>query len=117
MGNDLEEDAELLRRIRDALQRHAATVALAVESMEAARAWIAAGFTDAEEVEDWLGARCFDPVCAHALDAAGLTPEQARLRTTEGRTGYEDTIAYKFSRSDLSLEEARRIITSDFWNS
>ena len=84
---------------------------------EAAREWLDAGFTDAEEVEDWLRARCFDAARAQALELAGLTPEQASLRTRAGAGSYEDTIAYKFAHDDLSLDEARRIITSHFWNS
>ncbi|HZG53707.1 MAG TPA: hypothetical protein VEZ40_16380, partial [Pyrinomonadaceae bacterium] len=84
---------------------------------DAARAWIEAGFADPEEVADWLAARCFDPRRAQTLDAAGLTPEQAALRTRAGRADYEETVAYKFAHDDITLEEARRIITSDFWNS
>lgn len=84
---------------------------------EAARAWLDAGFTDAEEVEEWLSARCFDARHAQTLEAAGITPEQASLRTRAGRADDEETVACKFSRGDLTLEEARRITTSDFWNS
>jgi hypothetical protein len=84
---------------------------------ETAGEWLDAGFTDAEEVEEWLRARCFNAAHAQALELAGLTPEQASLRTCAGTGGYEDTIAYKFAHDDLSLDEARRIITSHFWNS
>ena len=48
---------------------------------------------------------------------AGLTPEQASLRTTAGTAAYENTIAFKYAHDDLTLEEARRIITNHFWNS
>ena len=110
----------LLRRIGDVLRGHGDEALDAVGGANpdaAARAWLDAGFADAEEVDDWLGARCFDPRRAQALDAAGITPEQAALRTREGRGGYEETVGYKFAQGDLTLEEARRIITSDFWNS
>lgn len=91
--------------------------AAARESERAAREWLAAGFDDPEEVEDWLRARCFSPASAAALERAGITPEQAALRTRAGSADYEETIAYKLTRGDLSFDEARRIITSDFWNS
>jgi hypothetical protein len=108
----------LVRLIGDALRRHGGDAVPAGASPEAAaRAWLAAGFADAEEVDDWLAARCFDPRRAQTLDAAGITPEQAALRTREGRADYEETVAYKLAHGDLTLEEARRIITSDFWNS
>jgi hypothetical protein len=83
----------------------------------AARLWLDAGFADAEEIDDWLAAHCFTPRHARTLDEAGVTPEQAALRTREGRALYEETVAYKFAHGDLTLEEARRIINSDFWNS
>jgi hypothetical protein len=82
----------------------------------AARRWIAAGFDDAEDVSDWLRARCFSATSAQALDDAGITPEQAALRTTAGVRDYEETLAYKFVHDDLSIDEARRIITNAFWN-
>ncbi|HEX8459746.1 MAG TPA: hypothetical protein VF656_20805 [Pyrinomonadaceae bacterium] len=108
----------LALKIAEALRRHASDALRGgARADDAARAWLEADFADAEDVEDWLGARCFEPACAQALEAAGITPEQAALRTREGRTDEEDTVAYKFARGHLTLEEARRIITSDFWNS
>jgi hypothetical protein len=114
-----EPQAALMRLIGETLRRHGedALHGGAAHPDAAARAWLDAGFADAEEVEDWLDARCFDPRRAHALDAAGITPEQAALRTRAGRADYEETVACKFARGDLTLEEARRIINSDFWNS
>jgi hypothetical protein len=107
----------LLHLVGETLRRHGAD-ALQNRTVEAAaRAWLDAGFEDAEEVDDWLGARCFEPRHAQTLEGAGITPEQGALRTRAGRADYEETVAYKFSRGDLTLEEARRIITSDFWNS
>jgi hypothetical protein len=107
----------LLQLIGEALCRHGEDARQNTNVEAAARAWLEAGFTDAEEVDDWLGARCFDPRHAQTLEAAGITPEQAALRTRAGRADYEETVACKFSRGDLTLAEARRIITSDFWNS
>jgi len=113
-----EPQAALVRLIGETLRRHGDDALPGDASPgAAARAWLEAGFADAEEVDDWLAARCFDPRHARTLDAAGLTPEQAALRTRQGRAPYEETIAYKFAHGDLTLEEARRIITSDFWNS
>jgi hypothetical protein len=110
--------AALARLVADTLARHGGDALPGGASPDAAaRAWLAAGFADAEEVDDWLAARCFDPRHAQTLDAAGVTPEQAALRTREGRANYEETVAYKLAHGDLTLEEARRIITSDFWNS
>ncbi|HEY0101536.1 MAG TPA: hypothetical protein VGB76_21600 [Pyrinomonadaceae bacterium] len=107
----------LLHLIGEMLRRYGDDALQSANVEAAARAWLEAGFTDAEEVEEWLGARCFEPRHAQTLEAAGITPEQAALRTRAGRAGYEETVACKFSRGDLTLEEARRIITSDFWNS
>jgi hypothetical protein len=111
--------ARLTRLVGETLRRRGGGDALpgGASPDDAARAWLAAGFADAEEVDDWLAARCFDARAARTLDDAGVTPEQAALRTRAGRAGYEETVAYKFARGDLTLEEARRIITSDFWNS
>ncbi|HLL14765.1 MAG TPA: hypothetical protein VK388_06855 [Pyrinomonadaceae bacterium] len=113
-----EPQAALVRLIGETLRRHGGDALHGDASPDAsARAWVAAGFADAEEVDDWLAARCFDARHARTLDDAGLTPEQAALRTRAGRGDYEETIGYKFAHGDLTLEEARRIITSDFWNS
>lgn len=107
----------LLQLIGETLRRHGDDARQNMTVEAASRAWLEAGFTDAQEVEDWLAARCFDARHAQTLEAAGITPEQAALRTRAGRADYEESVACKFSRGDLTLEEARRIITSDFWNS
>lgn len=107
----------LVQLIGESLRRHGDAALHGTTVEAAARAWLDAGFTDAEEIEDWLAARCFDTRHAQTLEAAGITPEQAALCTRAGRADYEETVACKFSRGDLTLEEARRIITSDFWNS
>jgi len=77
----------------------------------AARLWVEHGFDDAEEVESWLDASCFDADAARRLDQAGITPEQAALPQPGG-----ETLASRLTRGELSLEEARRIITREFWN-
>lgn len=80
-----------------------------------AREWLESEFDDKDEIVEWIKARCFAPVCAQQLDAAGITPAQAAHLTTEGARDYPDTIAYKFAQNDLTLAEARRIITHEFW--
>jgi hypothetical protein len=111
-----EEDA-WLRAVCAVLARYGESVAGGAGAESVAYEWLAAGFADAEEVEDWLRARCFRAQHAQALEQAGFTPAQAALRTTAGAGNYEDTIAYKFAQGDLTLAEARRIVTSDFWHS
>jgi hypothetical protein len=39
------------------------------------------------------------------------------MRTSAGAADYEETIGYKIIEGDLSLDEARRIITAAFWDS
>jgi len=112
-----QEDELQIRTLVEILARYA-EARDAVQTLEAAaRAWLEAGFDDPEEVSAWLDARCFTATAAQALERAGLTPEQAALRTSAGARPYQDTIGFKFLRGDLSLDEARRIATSEFWNS
>jgi hypothetical protein len=115
MADDLSDD-DTARRVRRLLEAHGDAALDGAPAETVAYRWLAHGFTDEEEIADWLAARCFRPERAHELERAGLTPAQARLRTSAGRGDYEDTLAYKFAEGDLSLEEARRIVTSDFWN-
>jgi hypothetical protein len=110
------EQDETIRLIIEVLDEHGQEALDGATTEETARLWLAAGFDDPEEVDAWLKARCFRASHAQALEAAGFTPEQAALRTRAGAADYEDTIAYKLGRNDLSLNEARRIITSAFWN-
>jgi len=112
-----DDQRQLLARICATLERYGEAAHAGAPAETAAYRWLSHGFADAEDVEDWLAARCFDPARAHELERAGLTPQQAAARTTAGRGNYEDTIAFKIAAGDLSLEEARRIVTSDFWNS
>ncbi len=106
-----------MRLICEVLAEHGADALGGTSAQVAARRWIDAGFDDPEEIEGWLRARCFEAHRAQALEAAGFTPEQAALRTRAGASDYEDTIAFKLNHNDLSLSEARRIITSAFWDS
>ena len=106
-----------VREILDVLKRHVAAARPEAATETAARAWMEAGFADAEEIAEWLSSGCTTPQEAEALERAGITPAQAALRTTAGSVGYEETIGYKLNRGDLSFDEARRIITTQFWNS
>jgi hypothetical protein len=115
MNRQTEDREEFLRAVSGILARRPeATAPTGAE--EAAREWAAQGFDDPEEVEAWLDAGCVEAAHARRLDDAGITPEQAALRTTAGASGTEDTLARQLSRGELSLEEARRIITREFWH-
>jgi hypothetical protein len=109
-------DDDLLETVADHLTTYGAVNANQ-DATSAAKEWIAAGFDDHEEVEEWLKARCFSARAAAQMEDFGITPQQAALRTKAGNSDYEDTIAFKVANEDLSLEEARRIINSEFWNS
>lgn len=111
------EEAELIQSICRVLDAHGEQALGGAGLEEVARRWVDAGFDDHEEIAAWLNARCFAPERAQALEAAGFTPEQAALRTKAGAGDYEDTIAYKLNHQDLSINEARRIITHAFWDS
>lgn len=113
---DGDESAETISRISLVLEQRGEAALGGAPAVEVAQAWIDAGFDDPEEVDDWLRARCFRADGAHALEMAGITPEQAAMRTQAGTADYEDTIGYKLTHGDLSFDEARRIITSEFWN-
>jgi len=109
-------DDEATREISQMIESFGAEALAGGTADVTARQWVAAGFGDAEDVADWLNARCFSATAAHALDDAGITPEQAALRTTNGVRDYEETLAYKFIHGDLSIGEVRRIVTNEFWN-
>lgn len=111
-----EEQGALLREVCAVIAHHGALALQGAQPESAAYDWLAHGFDDAEEIDEWLRARCFRARHARELDRAGFTPAQAGLRTNAGRVAYADTIAYKFAQGDLTLAEARRIMTSDFWD-
>ena len=107
----------LIKRVCAVLAQYGEAALQGAPTESVAYEWLAAGFDDVEEIEDWLRARCFRARHARQLERAGFTPEQAALRTSAGQGEYEDTIAYKLAQGDLTIAEARRIITSDFWSS
>lgn len=118
MKDDVEtKRALMLRRIGEVIEQHTEAAHRYASTEEAAHQWMTAGFEDAEEVDEWLAARCFSAEGARALEMAGITPDQAAMTTRAGTASYEETIGYKIIKGDLSLEEARRIINSAFWNS
>lgn len=111
-------DDRQTRRLIIAVMLRSGADSTGERSVEAvADEWLETGFDDPEEVEDWLRARCFTAAGARALDEAGITPEQAALRTQAGVKNYEDTLGFKLVHGDLSFDEARRVITNHFWNS
>ena len=111
-----DESAVTISLVSRVLEHHGEAALGDAPAIDVAQSWIDAGFDDPEEVDDWLRARCFRADGAHALEMAGITPEQAASRTQAGTADYEDTIGYKLTHGDLSFDEARRIITSEFWN-
>jgi len=70
----------------------------------AAQAWTEAGFDDAMSAR-WLEARCFDPDAARRLAELDVNPEQAAIRTRDGRGEYIDTIAFKVAKGDLTARQ------------
>lgn len=111
-----DEENETLSSIAAIIERHdAAALGGSTSAMEAAQKWIDADYDDAEEIAEWLAARCFTPEGASRLESAGLTPEQASFRTRAGSGDYEDSLAYKLISGDLAFDEVRRIITREFW--
>ncbi len=116
MGNE-ESAIDKLRRIAGVVRQYS-TATLTEQVTEAsAQQWLDAGFDDGEEIGDWLRAGCDDAQGAQSLEARGITPEQAALRTIAGTKDYEETIGRKIINGDLSFDEAQRIITNAFWNS
>ena len=71
------------------------------ESVEAAREWV-------------VGAGCWSPVAAKALQKAGVTPKQAATLAPPGvGTGsYTDRVGYKVSCGDLKVEEAQEFLST-----
>jgi len=73
------------------------------------QAWIDAGLSPDEYVR-WYAAGGFDPEVCAQMKKAGIEPEAAGDRTSEGGGGYEHTIAYKVCNGDLDLAEAQELI-------
>jgi hypothetical protein len=94
--------------IRDVIESHG-HFAHGGNPDDATETWAESGF-EADEVEEWLNARCFDPSAARDLTDAGVTPEMARMKTSVGAGGYVDTVGFKVSDGDLEAEEARELV-------
>lgn len=94
--------------IRDVIERHG-HFAHGGNPDDTAETWIESGF-EADEVEEWLNARCFDPSSARDLADAGVSAAEARVKTEAGRGDYTDTVGFKVSAGDLEVEEARDLL-------
>jgi hypothetical protein len=94
--------------VRDVIVKHGA-FAHGGDPESTAEAWEEAGF-GADEVDEWLLARCFIPGAARDLADAGVTPLAARMRTSAGSGDYVDTVGFKVADGDLEPEEARDLV-------
>jgi hypothetical protein len=94
--------------IRDAVEKHG-HFAHGGNPDDAAEAWAESGFS-ADEVDEWLAARCFHPSAARDLADAGVTAELAAIRTEAGAGDYVDTVGFKVADGDLEVEEARDLV-------
>jgi hypothetical protein len=68
----------------EVIRRYGELAARGDNAEAAARAWTESGFDDATTAK-WLEARCFEPAAARSLAGLGVTPNQAALRTRDGR--------------------------------
>ena len=73
----------------------------------AAREWADEGF-DADEVSQWLEARCFAPGAADELRNHGISPEEAA--TPAERGGLVGTIGYWVANGDQGADEAAALV-------
>jgi hypothetical protein len=94
--------------IRQVIERHG-RFAHGGNPDDAAETWAESGF-EADQVEEWLRARCFHPSAARDLADAGVTPDMASVKTEVGRGEYVDTVGFKVSDGDLEVEEARDLL-------
>lgn len=94
--------------VREVIERHG-YFAHGGNPDDAAETWTESGF-DAEEVEEWLRARCFHPSAARDLADLGITPDMAAMKTEVGRGDYVDTVGFKVADGDLEAEEARDLV-------
>ncbi len=94
--------------IRDVIERHG-HFAHGGNPDDTAETWAESGFS-ADEVDEWLKARCFHPSAARDLADAGVTPEMAATRTEAGSGDYVDTVGFKVADGDLEVEEARDLL-------
>jgi hypothetical protein len=94
--------------IRDVIERHG-HFAHGGNPDDAAETWAESGF-EADEVEEWLRARCFHPSAARDLADAGVTADIAATKTETGRGDYVDTVGFKVANGELEVEEARDLL-------
>jgi hypothetical protein len=94
--------------IRDVIERHG-HFAHGGNPDDAAETWAESGF-EADEVEEWLRARCFHPSAARDLADAGVTADIAATQTETGRGDYVDTVGFKVANGELEVEEARDLL-------
>ena len=94
--------------VRDVIERHG-HFAHGGDPDDTAETWVEAGF-EADEVDEWLNARCFDPSAARDLADAGVSPAEARMKTDAGRGDYTETVGFKVSTGDIEVEEGRDLL-------
>jgi hypothetical protein len=94
--------------VREVIERHG-HFAHGGNPDDAAETWVESGF-EADEVEEWLLARCFNPSAARDLADCGVTADMARMKTSAGSGDYVDTVGFKVSDGDLEVEEARDLV-------
>jgi len=94
--------------VREVIERHG-HFAHGGNPDDAAETWVESGF-EADEVEEWLQARCFNPSAARDLADSGVTADMARMKTSAGSGDYVDTVGFKVSDGDLEVEEARDLV-------
>lgn len=74
-----------------------------------AREWVELGFAPSQ-VRAWLNARCFEPVSAVKLQAAGISPKQAAIVVYVGQGSYREMVGYAVSNGDMTIAEARLVL-------
>lgn len=94
--------------IRDVIEKHG-HFAHGGNPDDTAETWADTGL-EANEVDEWLLARCFDPNCARDLADAGVTASMARMKTDAGAGDYVDTVGFKVSTGDIEVDEARDLV-------
>jgi hypothetical protein len=78
-------------------------------SMQTANAYIAAGI-DPDTYLKWYDVGGFDIDRMQELEDAGIDLKLTAELTSEGSSGYNNTIAYKYCNGDLSLDRVRAIL-------
>lgn len=77
--------------------------------LSSADEWAKEGFS-ADEVEAWLGARCFHARAAAELRDVGITPEQAATHTDASVGDYTDTVGFKVANRHMAITDARDLL-------